>query len=76
MGDEIITVVDATDVLFLPCGRDIHTEFIKFHAGIVLSGNSFQWPDGHKEAYFPEAQQVDATSFPNTAAEDQYKGCK
>ncbi|KAK9804763.1 hypothetical protein WJX72_003892 [[Myrmecia] bisecta] len=52
--DDLVLIVDAFDVLFLPkCGRDLVKEFHKLKADIVFNAESNCWPDEWKREFYP-----------------------
>ena len=73
--DEVILVVDSTDVLLMPCGRNLRQEFAKFNADIVVSSYPFQVPDRHKQFMFPPSVEYDkGTAFPSDTARKHFQG--
>ncbi|KAK9834915.1 hypothetical protein WJX81_008296 [Elliptochloris bilobata] len=53
--DDVILFVDALDVVFFPCHRDLLAEFWAFNADIVFQADDIEWPeyDNLKFLLFP-----------------------
>lgn len=71
--EEVVLLVDSNDLLWLPCGRDLWSDFQGFHADIVLNSEEFQFPDRWKQPFFPDVPLVlPDVPFPNDGARNHY----
>ena len=62
--DELVILSDSSDVIWLPCGRDLAEDFKLLKADVVLSRCDFNYPDLFKEQLFPDLDIQDpATPF-------------
>lgn len=64
--NEVILFVDAFDVMFVPCGRDLLEEWKAMDADLVFQADDFSWPDvddNVKNALFPDPPRDAHPSF-------------
>lgn len=56
--DDVVIILDAHDVLFFPCSRDIVEEFHKLPVDILFGADYNAFPDNDTAAYFPDTPRL------------------
>ena len=51
--NDVVIIVDAHDVLFFPCSRDIVEEYHKLGADIIFGADYNAFPDNYSASYYP-----------------------
>ncbi|KAK9824589.1 hypothetical protein WJX72_011539 [[Myrmecia] bisecta] len=63
--NDLVLIVDAFDVVFLPnCGRDLVETYRQLGADIVFNAETNVWPDAWKEQYYPQGVESTAGDGP------------
>lgn len=56
--NDVVIIVDAHDVLFFPCKRDVVEDFHKLSVDILFGADYNAFPDNETAPYFPDSPRL------------------